>query len=144
VLPGCAENRERDQQHTAGEEDHARDQQADGDPGSAGSVAATLTRTLTGADPSAFMATSVQRPSAIGQVSVWVPGPVTFTAQIRLPLAAGNGRVAGRPGGKSWPSGRRRSLQDGDGWRSFHLDHRLRHAQDEAPAGTSEPDPASR
>src|SRR5215472_9062859 len=50
--------------------------------GSAGSVAATFTRTLTGADPSAFMATTVHRPLVTGQASVCVLGPVACTAQM--------------------------------------------------------------
>src|SRR6516165_4290795 len=49
--------------------------------GSAGNEAATLTRTFTGAEPFAFMATTVQRPPVTGHDSVWVPGPVVFTVQ---------------------------------------------------------------
>ena len=61
--------------------------------GSAGNEAATLTRTFTGADPFAFMATTVQRPPVTGHDSVWVPGPVVFTVQI----GACAGRIAGEP-----------------------------------------------
>ena len=49
--------------------------------GSAGSVAATLTCRLTGREPSAFMATTIQSPLRTAQVSAWVPGPAAWTAR---------------------------------------------------------------
>ena len=50
--------------------------------GSAGSVAATLTCRLSGREPSAFIATTVQSPLRTAQVRVWVPGPAACAVQM--------------------------------------------------------------
>ena len=56
--------------------------------GSAGSVAATLTRMASGREPSAFMATTIQSPLRTAQVRVWVPGPAAWVAQMRARAGA--------------------------------------------------------
>lgn len=65
--------------------------------GREGSAAATLMRTATGRDPSAFMAATVQLPLRSGKVRVWVPVPAAWAAQ----MSARAGAVAGAPPG--WP-----------------------------------------
>jgi len=50
--------------------------------GSAGTVAAALTRKLTGRDPLAFIATTVQSPLLTGQISTWVPVPAACADHI--------------------------------------------------------------
>jgi hypothetical protein len=49
--------------------------------GSAGSVAAALTCTLTGRDPLAFIATTIQSPLRTGHTTVWMPAPVACASQ---------------------------------------------------------------
>ena len=61
--------------------------------GSVRTEAATLIRTATGREPSAFMATTVQLPLRSGQVRTWVPGPATWAAQIG-PAGHGRGSAA--------------------------------------------------
>ena len=56
-------------------------------------MAATLTRMLTGREPSAFMAITSQSPLWTVQVSVWVPGPAARAAQ--MPARAGGSNTRG-------------------------------------------------
>src|SRR5215831_9885718 len=56
--------------------------------GNAGSVAPTSTWTLTGRDPSAFIATTVQLPLRTGHTTVCAPGPEAYTTQVTA-LAGG-------------------------------------------------------
>jgi len=79
TIPACmACTKDGDQQQHLGDQ-HCSPNPATSRPtaihGSAGSVAALLTCTLTAPEPSAFMITTIQLPLFTVQVSVWVRGP---------------------------------------------------------------------
>src|SRR5215468_1450013 len=61
--------------------------------GSAGSVAPTSTCTLTGRDPSAFIATTVQLPLRTGHTTVCVPGPAAYATQVTARAGGAAGAV---------------------------------------------------
>ena len=92
-VAGCVACGNGDEEHGRGEHEDPRASRPAPIQDSEGTEAATLMRTATGREPSAFIATTVQLPLRSGQVRVRVPGPATWAAQMR-PAGHGRGSAA--------------------------------------------------